>query len=115
MEPTCWGCAPPMYPQFPIWGINPWAPYPTGPVYFHPRLVPPRHMFRPNMHEKKAWFGEAARAHDTIVVQRKRSSVHSADGEVHIGGQKFSGCRSIVKVMQKHMMKLSVAATRVVQ
>ena len=57
--------------------------------YFHPKWVPPSPMFRANIHEKRAPLNEAARSCDAIVVQRDRSSVHSADGEVHIGGQKF--------------------------
>ena len=26
MQLVYWGCAPPMYPHFPPWGFNPWAP-----------------------------------------------------------------------------------------
>ena len=110
IEPTYWGCAPPMYPQIPPWGFNPWAPYPIGPAsYFQPGWIPPRPMFRPNMHEKRARFNHEARSRDAIMVRGKDGSCkgaedsssskrfaqsrlprHNADGKLHIGGQKFA-------------------------
>ena len=35
MGPTFWGCVPPMYPQIPPYGFNPWVPHPTGPECFY--------------------------------------------------------------------------------
>ena len=89
MEPTYWGSAPPMYPQFPPWGFNPWAPYPTGPAgYFQPGWIPPRPIFRPNVHEKRARFNEEARSHNAIEIRGGRSPVCSADRNNYKGDYK---------------------------
>ena len=78
-----------MYLQFPPRGFNPWAPYPTGPAcYFQPRWTPPRPMFRPKMHEKRARLNEEARSHNAIEIRGSRSPIRNADGKNNKGGHK---------------------------
>ena len=105
MEPAYWGGAPPVYPQFPPWGYNPWAPYPTGPAcYFQPEWISPRPMFRPDMHEKRARFNQEARSHDAIVARGNRLPVHRADD------QNYRGDRQRVWVPVKRAESKSVSS-----
>ena len=101
MQPAYWGGAPPMYPQFPPWGYNPWVPYPTGPTcYFQPEWISSRPMFRPNSRGRsRARFNQRAIPRDDNVIfgsdERPVSGTsdtrgrYNADGIIHIGGQKF--------------------------
>jgi hypothetical protein len=101
MAATNWGCRPPVYPRYPLWGFSPWVTYPTGTAdYFQLDWISPWPIFRPHLHEKRARFHQGARQRDASVIHcndarpvlvtsnlRRRQD---AFGYVHMGGKKFA-------------------------
>jgi hypothetical protein len=91
MARTYWSCAPPTYPQFPPWGVIPWAPYLTSPASsFEAEFIPLRPMFRPHFHEKKARFTHEARSRAAIVIRGSRSHAHNLGGKKYIVDRKLA-------------------------
>jgi hypothetical protein len=100
MDLTYGGCAPPIYPHFPSWGFNPWAPYPTRPAcYFQPDWIPAGPMYRKSLLEKGIRFNQEVRPRDANVIRGNDERLvlgtsnsrrrHNANGIVHRGGKKF--------------------------
>lgn len=66
MGPMHWGYPPPVYPQFPSWGCDPWAPYPAVPVtHFQQGWNAPVAIGGEHLYNQR---GREARASDAIVI-----------------------------------------------
>jgi hypothetical protein len=77
------------------------------------------------MHEKRARFNQAVRPCDAIVIHGNddklvSGSLNPRRRKIRLARfievlKNLSGCRSIVQVMQKHMMELSMVTPKLMQ
>jgi hypothetical protein len=95
VEPACWSCPPPIYPQFSLRDFKHWASYRTRPRgYFHPKYIMSRPMFRRDMHEKRDRFSPNVRLNEVVVIhdndKKPISGISSLHGRCGAGDRNYN-------------------------